>query len=298
MLQRYLAALLFAAAGACAKFSGEEQAPQGHDDGGTDGGNVDVAPPPAAPPCAGRTAFRSAGADATAWAMSTTMKSARLGGDGVWYVAVKDNAGAHIETRAEQPPSMLARLPGIADKSSEDEQATLSGDKLFLAFQSTRATGNDAIWVAKRASEGAMLAQPTALAIPGLTGQVQDPYFVGSSLYVAASPATGERAIFRTEIAAGAVAGAAVQVTHFAGASDHPTVTADQLELFFENKPNAQTSGRMMYARRAKPTDGFGGATEVSTTGTNEHPTWISPDGCDLWVIDADDKLQKLTRRP
>ncbi len=296
MLQRYLAALLVAAAAACAKFSGEEQPPQDHDSG-TDGGNVDAAPPSATTPCAGRTAFRSAGADATAWATSATVKSARLGGDGLWYVAVKDNAGSHIETRAEQPPGALTRLPGIADKDSEDEQATLSGNMLFLAFQSTRTTGKDAIWIAKRASEKAALEQPTPLVVPGLSGEVQDPYFVGSSLYVAAAPSTGERAIFRVDVAAGAVAAPAVQVTRLEGASDHPTVTADELELFFVNKPSAQTTGKMMYARRARATDDFGGVTEVSTTGTNEHPTWISPDGCDLWVIDADDKLQKLTRR-
>lgn len=298
MLQRSLGiacALVVVGAAACAKFSGEEQAPAdaGADTGADAGSDNDST----TPTCAGRTVFHAADPSATAWAASTTVKSARLGGDNLWYVTVKDNAGSHIETRSETPPGALVVLPGIADKGSKDEQATLSASLTRLVFQSTRSGAEDAIWVSKRIGRDAPFETPMRILVPELQGTIEDPYFAGDTLYVASGTTDAARAIYRVDVG-GTAPPRATPVTRLPGASDHPVVTSDELEMFFVNKASAEAAGAIMLARRAQPTGEFGAPEQVVLPGANEHPTWVSPDGCDLYVVDADDKLQKLSRRP
>ncbi len=66
-----------------------------------------------------------------------------------------------------------------------------------------------------------------------------------------------------------------------AGNETAPAVTADERVMAFAR------DGDIYLASRSSPSDGFGTATAVdglATMGVNEAPTWISPDGCHLYV--------------
>ena len=69
---------------------------------------------------------------------------------------------------------------------------------------------------------------------------------------------------------------------------DIPVVTADELHIYFARSNG--TDFDVFEASRSSLADGFGAAAGVpgiSTTGYDELPSWISPDGCDLYYSSA-----------
>ena len=67
-----------------------------------------------------------------------------------------------------------------------------------------------------------------------------------------------------------------------------PVVTADELHIYFARYNG--TDYDVYEASRTSITDGFGAATAVpgiSTTGYDELPSWVSPDGCHLYYSSA-----------
>lgn len=67
-----------------------------------------------------------------------------------------------------------------------------------------------------------------------------------------------------------------------------PVVTADELHIYFARHNG--TDFDVFEASRSSLADGFGAATAVpgiSTTGYDELPSWVSPDGCHLYYSSA-----------
>ena len=74
------------------------------------------------------------------------------------------------------------------------------------------------------------------------------------------------------------------------GADDEsfPVVTPDELTLYFSsNRANGAGLQDIYVARRASVSDNFGAPVNLAelNTGTNDFPTWISDDGCVLYLM-------------
>jgi Tol biopolymer transport system component len=91
--------------------------------------------------------------------------------------------------------------------------------------------------------------------------------------------------IYRAPIGpCGILAPVAVPVGTFNGGAGLPVVTPDELTIYFTSP--AGGTGDIYVAHRAAMTDPFGEpsiVSELDSSTTNEEPSWVSADGCDLY---------------
>ena len=169
----------------------------------------------------------------------------------------------------------------------------LTPDGLGVYFMSDRITpGTYGIWVAKRTSTSAAWGPPMAVA-DLMTGDATPFVANATGFYFASGQRTGAGAndIFRATLdATGAMTmiGAVIGGVDTTASEDIPILTADELHIFFAR--NNGTDFDVYEANRSSTSDGFGAAMPVpglAMTGFDELPSWISPDGCDLYYSSA-----------
>ncbi|MEO8548507.1 MAG: hypothetical protein ABI678_00970 [Kofleriaceae bacterium] len=170
---------------------------------------------------------------------------------------------------------------------------TVTPDGLTLYFMSDRVTPNVyGIWTAKRTSPTGTWGPPTAE--PALMTGDGDPFVANATaLYFASGARTGAGSndIYRATLGA---SGALTMIGPVIGGVDTtesevvPVLTADELHMFFARQNG--TDYDIYEASRSSLADGFGAAAAVpgmAGPGFDELPSWVSPDGCDLYFSSA-----------
>ncbi|HET9992439.1 MAG TPA: hypothetical protein VFQ65_28095 [Kofleriaceae bacterium] len=169
----------------------------------------------------------------------------------------------------------------------------ITPDGLTVYFMSDRITpGSYGIWAAKRASTTASWGPPMAVA--DLMAGDATPFVANATGFYFASGArtgAGKNDIYRATLdATGAMTmiGAVLGGVDTPASEDIPILTADELHIFFARSNG--TDFDIYEASRSSTSDGFGAAIAVpglAMPGFDELPSWISPDGCDLYYSSA-----------
>lgn len=170
---------------------------------------------------------------------------------------------------------------------------TVTPDRLTLYFMSDRVTPNVyGIWSAKRSTPTGTWGPPTAEPMLSMTGD-GNPYVANATaLYFASGVRTGPGGndIYHATLGTDGVS----MIAPLIGGVDTPeseivpVVTADELHVFFARHNG--TDYDIYEASRSSLADGFGAATAVpgmASAGFDELPSWVSPDGCDLYFSSA-----------
>jgi hypothetical protein len=203
------------------------------------------------------------------------------------YFQKNEGAGASI---------MVARRPSRLDPfgaptkleeidTGTESYASVTADHLAIFFQSTR-TGQSLEYVARRADTTAVFGPAVSLGTGG-----GSPFVTRDGtrmLFGGVSDAGID--LFEATIA-GDVLGARTPIQGVSsGATDTtPVLGADGLDLFFSSdRPGDGVKGALdvWHARRSEPTGTFGAPVlvpEVSSA-ENDVPSWLSPDGCRLYL--------------
>jgi hypothetical protein len=197
------------------------------------------------------------------------------------YSAIRASRDLPFET-----PTLLATVNSV----NSEHWPSVSPDGLLLVFSSDRSTGKSHIYSSKRASVADKFGPP--MIAPALMDLEEHPYLAnGRALYFSSAIRTGGQGladIWRTEIDSTGATSTPVAVlggVNTPEAEVTPAVTEDELHIYFRRATGGELD--VYTAARSSTADGFGAATAVpvvATPGVNEVPTWISPDGCSLYV--------------
>ncbi len=220
--------------------------------------------------------------------------SARLTPDELTIVFSRKGSGGmydlYIASRSTRDASFeAATLLTTVNSVNSDVWPTLSPDGLLLAFDSDRATGQQHVYVSRRTTSTEMFKPPTkALALMDNERHPMLPN--GRALYFA-SARTGTKGmndIWRAEIdSTGATSTPTAVLGEVNTDADEvtPAATADELRIFVRRTVGNEHD--VYTASRATAQDGFGTAATVpglAEVGVDEVPTWVSPDGCALYI--------------
>jgi hypothetical protein len=188
------------------------------------------------------------------------------------FLAVRATASGDFSESAQDP---VLNTP-----TSGSYNPSPTRDGLTVYFLSTRdAPGTLGLFVATRASLVTTFTTitkiatvPADIAQPSVTAS-------GSALYYT----TGFK-IVRSPIVSGAV-GAPVDVGLPMDAAT-PSVSPDELTLYFSLLKNAPNDWDVFMATRASTADSFGSYAPIDAVNTTaeDRPNWISEDGCELWL--------------
>lgn len=245
-------------------------------------------------PCLGRTSFTEVSDTDLVWSAGYALTSARLASDNVWYVTVEKGMDLLVAVRMPKG-NVLVPLDNVNVTGESNEQAATDDAVGRLLLQSTRGTG-DRLYVSTASGKGGFdTAKPLVV---DNADDVVDPYLVNDVLYYARATNMGHRALWRGQlVGTDSVAETRVALASGTDECDHPTVTRDQLEVFFRLRTANDNFGVVTHAKRTKVTEPFATPTTVSLPAGIAHPTWVSPDGCELYAIDAAKKLRHFTRK-
>jgi hypothetical protein len=184
-----------------------------------------------------------------------------------------------------------------ASPSNEDDP-TVAPAGLLLVMSSDRpegfldgATSMPRLYLSRRSTTSQNWGLPVAITGGGSLGiAFLRPYFVGADvLYYVAKPSAALAEIRRARLELSnppSLVDITVQRGGFFMGDEHPVVAADELEIFF-----ASTRGNSLdvyTATRASPADDFGtplAVTAVNDDSAIDYPTWLSPDGCELFLV-------------
>jgi hypothetical protein len=208
--------------------------------------------------------------------LTVVFARARTSGTTDLYMASRPTSDAAFDT-----PTLL----GTVNSVNSELWPTLSPDALLLMFDTNRATQTFHVYTSKRAAADATFGPPAA-AVALADGDAQPLLANATSLYFASSTRTGLGAgdIYRVDIdSTGATGTPAAVIGDVNSAANEaaPAVTADERVMAFAR------DGDVYLVSRSSPSDGFGTATPIAglaEMAVNEAPTWISPDGCHLYV--------------
>jgi hypothetical protein len=197
------------------------------------------------------------------------------------YTASRGSSDAAFGT-----PALLATVNSI----NSEMYPTVSPDGLLLVFDSDRGTNVPRIWVSRRVSTSDNFGPATAAV--ALMERESQPMLANSrALYFTSAtrtPAPGMRDIWRTEIDSTGATSSPTSVlggVNTAGDELSPTVTPDELKMYFTRKTGTESD--VYLAARVATSGPFGDASPVlglAMPGIEETPTWISPDGCALYL--------------
>jgi hypothetical protein len=176
-------------------------------------------------------------------------------------------------------------LLGTVNSVNSELWPTLSPDTLLMLFDSDRATTKFHVFITKRSDASATFGPPAA-AVALADGDDQPLLANAGALYFASSTRTGLGMgdIWRVDIDSTGATGTPAAVigdVNSAGNEAAPAVTADELVMAFARDAD------VYLASRSSAADGFGTAAAVAglaDPAVHEAPTWISPDGCHLYV--------------
>lgn len=247
---------------------------------------------PDAPPAARCDSTMPFGAPMPVGGLDSTFddEGARLTPDELTVVFARSRSGGttdlYLATRASVDAAFDApMLLGTVNSVNSELWPTLSPDALLLLFDSDRATQKFHVYVSRRADAMSPFGPPSS-AVALADGDSEPMLANATSLYFTSSTrmGLGMGDIWRADIDSSGATGTPAAVIggiNSAGNETAPAVTADERVMAFAR------DGDIYLASRSSPSDGFGTATAVdglATMGVNEAPTWISPDGCHLYV--------------
>lgn len=234
---------------------------------------------PAGPPCRSADGF-SAPSVLSALSSAAAESSLRLAADGTGVFAREiGNEALRIFT-TKLGSSGFATPVQVAGAVNEGqaEGPTLSADGSLLLFASERGGAGYDVWGSVRVGGG--FSPPSA--IPQLnTAQPEfSPYLLasGKALYFTrVEPGAGVK-LMRAAASDGQIGSPTVSSTIPVVTS--PVVSEDELELFYA------VNGDIYRSTRNAVTEPFaaGLRSAALSTGANEEPTWLSPDGCMLYL--------------
>ena len=176
-------------------------------------------------------------------------------------------------------------LLGTANSVNSELWPTLAPDALLMLFDSNRGTTTFHVYITKRTDAASPFGPP--MAATALADGDGDPLLANATaLYFAsaARPGLGMGDIYRVDIdATGATGTPAAVIGDVNGSGDEraPAITADERIMAFARNSD------VYLASRSSPADGFGTASPVdglADATAHEAPTWISPDGCHLYI--------------
>jgi Tol biopolymer transport system component len=219
--------------------------------------------------------------------------AARLSPDELtaYFHAVRDagTTDLYVATRTSPSASFTgeARVDAVSSAFS-DNHPSISDDGRLLVF-GRFSSGTWSIFYAQRANTAAAFAAPVeAPILSGDPGSELQPYLTPGALYYTAYPPdAGERPkIRRAALPVGTKA--ALAELDSSDSECNPTVTPDELTIYFcSNRPAAGAKGQfdIYVATRATKNEPFTGIKPVEELNTtaSEYPDWVSPDGCRLY---------------
>lgn len=222
------------------------------------------------------TTFDDQGARLTADELTVVFARSRANGTSDLYMATR----ATIADGFGEP-----MLLGTVNSVNSELWPTLSPDTLLLLFDSDRATTKFHVFITRRTDAAATFGPPAA-SVALADGDDQPLLANGAALYFTSSVRTGLGMgdIWRVDIDSTGTTGTPAAVigdVNSAGNEAAPAVTADELVMAFARDADIYITSRSSAA------DGFGTATAIaglSDPVAHEAPTWISPDGCHLYV--------------
>jgi Tol biopolymer transport system component len=200
-------------------------------------------------------------------------------------------------TSTSTPFGNIMSVPGV--NTAADERAPrMAVDGLSMFANVKTSTSGFHIALATRSNVTVAFSGLKMVAnVNGATNDA-DPYLVsGGKVMYLTSDLAGNFGLYRSVMVNGVfstpspVPGVNLDT---ASIENNPVVTPDELTLIFgSNRPGGTGDYDMYEARRASVADGFGAPialTGLNTTGSDD-PTWISPDGCNLYFIRVDPTL-------
>ena len=229
--------------------------------------------------------------------LNTTLDdaTARLSPDELTIVFTRRQTTAVYDlyqaTRASRDAAFSSvELLATVNSVNSEVWPSLSPDGLTLVFASDRGTpGSYRLYVAKRAATTDRFA--AAAVIPELMVNEAHPLLANDhAIYFTSAVRTGQgmEDIWRAEVNPDGSLATPMAVL---GGVNSPadeiggTVTDDELRIYFRRTIGIEPD--IFTASRSTVNDGFGAATPVpalSVAGVNEVPTWVSADGCNLYL--------------
>lgn len=222
--------------------------------------------------------------------------TARLSRDELTVVFTRRQTSAVYDlyqaTRASRDAAFSnVELLATVNSVNSEVWPSLSVDGLTLAFGSDRGTpGMYRIYVARRAATTDRFAG--AAAVAELMVHEVHPMLVNDHALYFTSPVRkgqGLEDLWRAEVNADGSLGAPAALlgdVNTAAEEVAATLTEDELRVYFRRTVGIEPD--IFTASRSTLNDGFGVATAVpglSVAGINEVPTWVSADGCNLYLF-------------
>lgn len=225
-----------------------------------------------------------------------------------------DSAGAfdlYLASRSKitDPFGKPANLT-VLNTTASDADPSVGVDELTVVFYSNRVANEGLhIYVATRSSPLAQFGKPELLggvAAPAVTSNDATPFLTadGQELWFS-SDRGGNYDVWRASRAgAGFANPQAVLALNTANREILPVVSADRLTVYFTTERGAATQAEdIWFAHRATLADEFSAPRPVPSINTvaNDHPSWLSPDNCRLYItsnVAGTDDLYVATRHP
>ena len=182
------------------------------------------------------------------------------------------------------PATLLSAL----NTPQQDNDPMISDDLRSLWFSSSR-SGNNELYVARRASPGEEFGAPAL--VPGLAGPSQDmhPYYRagGPELWFTSDRGDSGTDIYVAPLRDGSFGPATVVTELSTPAVDvQPQVTADGLAVLLASNREGGAGGFDLWiASRSSTAESFRAPTALAAVNTpaDEYAGWLSPDGCRVY---------------
>jgi hypothetical protein len=208
-----------------------------------------------------------------------------------------DMAGWNLWTATR--PALGLPFTGVTPlsqvNSSADEDGpsvTADGLNLYYCKGAGVNTGPYNIYRSTRASTAVAFGPAALVPNVNISGTVNGMVYVvpdGSALYQVSTVDAAGQEIYRAQAAAGGGFDPPVHLSELGSSADEsdPVVTADELTIYFGSTRGNGAGGIDIWtASRTSTAQPFGTPRNVSelNTSANDAPSWISPDGCRLYI--------------
>ena len=209
---------------------------------------------------------------------------ARLSADELTLVGRIDSTRLTIATRSDRASTFPVAAPLDLGQSTEAfTSPSITGDGATLYFIAGVGTA-PRIWRARRASPSTPFADVGPVAELAAVTDAASVYVLPdeSALYIATGSFGGP--VTRAARGAGGAFGAPVEVAGVVGLT--PVVSADELTILFATRATGANDSHVWMGTRPTTAAPFGSIAQVPVVDAPglDHPTWISPDDCRLYL--------------
>lgn len=269
------------------------------DASGDDGGDavaIDAGPDASAPPCDRSKPFGepepvlgiNSAVDETSATFSADERTVFLARSPIGDAAKREIYVARRPTREDpfDTPTSMAEV----NSNAEDDNASVTADGLLLVMHSARGGVGNELYSSKRADAGEPFPNPSLLPNVDGVGSNIDPFVMPDAKKLYFARDTVSLAKYDLFVALGDGNGLFVGPMQLEGLDDdsnemQPVVRADDLELFYASD-RGSSSFDVRHATRSATSTAFGPSSPVAELNTAGYdaPTWISPDGCRLYL--------------